>query len=115
MKLFKALFYIVYIPSIVIVLLISINLYDALDLFKDWGWFKYFSDLPVLGRKLLYTLCALMTLELIVENIYTNRIARQLKDTKAEVKKLEGQLYDKAQEEVTKGGFEELQLDEISK
>ena len=114
MKLFKVIIYLIYVPSIVLVLMISINLYEALDLFKDWGWFKYFSDLPVLGRKLLYALCGLMTLELIIENIYVIKVSKQLRTAKEEIKKLEEGFYEKAQEEVSKEGFSELRLVDLS-
>ncbi len=115
MKTLKILFYIVYISSILLVLVISINLYEALDLFKDWGWFKYFSDLPVLGRNLLYGLSALMTLELIFENLYLKNVRKELKAANQQIKDLEEKLYEKAQEEVTKDGFTELRLDDLSK
>ncbi len=114
MRTARIFFYVIYVASIIAVLLISINLYDALDVFRDWGWYKYFSDLPVLGRKLLYILCFLMTAEIIVENVYFAQERKKLKEAQQEIKKLEGLLYDKAQEELTEDGFVELKWDDLT-
>ncbi|MDH5610535.1 MAG: hypothetical protein OEY56_13740, partial [Cyclobacteriaceae bacterium] len=70
----KYVFYPIYVIVIFLVLLISFNIYDALDLFKQWGWFEYFSDLPYLGRDLLIFLCGLMIVELVIENVHIIKV-----------------------------------------
>ncbi len=114
MKTLRIAFYIIYIPTIVLTLIMAINLYDALDLFKMWGWFNYFSDLPVLGRKLIYLLCGLMTLSIVIETLVHLQARKDIKEAKATIKRLEERLYDRAQQETTDDGFVELDLDEIS-
>ena len=79
MRKFKSVFYPIYILTIVLVVIMSFNIYESLELLREWGWFKYFSDLPFIGRNLLLFLCGLMAIELAVENvaIFTWRRSRK--------------------------------------
>lgn len=112
MKIFKFIFYPIYLAVIILVVLTAINLFEALELFKAWGWFNYFSDLPILGRKLLYGLCVLMVFELIIENLHLRKMKKASNKAQEEIHDLKEKLYDKAQVELTKSGFTELEGDE---
>ena len=74
MKKFKRIFYPIYLVVIVLVLIVSFNIYEALELFKIWGWFRYFSDLPYMGRDLMIFLCSLMLVEIVAENLHIARL-----------------------------------------
>ena len=69
MKKIKLIFYPIYLLTIIAVLLLSADIYTSLDLMQQWGWFRYFSDLPLLGRNLLLFLCGLMVVELAIQYI----------------------------------------------
>lgn len=97
MKKFKQIFYPTYLVVIVLVLIISFNIYDALELFKVWGWFKYFSDLPYMGRDLLIFLCALMLVEIIAENVHIARLKAKNDEQENSIIDLKAKLYDKSQ------------------
>ena len=107
MKRFKTFFYPIYIVVIVLVLLIALNIYDALELFKRWGWFKYFSDLPFMARDLLVFLAALMSIELIIENISIFGSRGKHRSLEQEIIELKAKLYDKSQEEQEEDAGEE--------
>ncbi len=98
MKKFKTFFYPIYLVVIVLVLLIAFNIYDSLELFKRWGWYKYFSDLPIMGRNLLVFLCFLMFLELVIENLSLLSLRSKKKSQEKEIESLKAKLYDKIQE-----------------
>ena len=89
MKIFKAVFYALYFTVIVLVLILSFNMVEALELFKEWGWFRYFSDLPILGRNLLIFLCVMMISELLVENLDLKYGKKKLRESAHEIKDLE--------------------------
>lgn len=112
MKRFKYIFYPIYLVITVATLWVAFDIFHALEIFQSWGWFKYFSELPGLGRNLLWTLCGLMIIEFVVENIQLRTNKKQLKAAKEEIKDLQDKLYDKAQEELTKSGFTELEIDD---
>lgn len=112
MKTFKLIFYPIYILITLTVIWISFDMYHALEIFQSWGWFKYFSELPGLGKNLLLVLSALLVVELIVENLHLKSNKKQLRHSQAEIKDLQNKLYEKAQEELTKGGFTELEIDD---
>ncbi len=112
MKTFKLIFYPIYILITLVVIWISFDMYHALEIFQSWGWFKYFSELPGLGKNLLLVLSALLVVELIVENLHLKANKKQLKRSLEENKDLQNRLYEKAQEELTKGGFTELEIDD---
>lgn len=99
MKRFKTIFYTIYLITIFLVLLISYNIYESLELFKKIGWYKYFSDLPYLGRNLLYYLTALMVLEIIVENISLFGKRKKISSMKKEIIELKSRLFDQAENE----------------
>ena len=105
MKKFKRIFYPIYLIVIVLVLIVSFNIYESLELFKIWGWFKYFSDLPYMGRDLMIFLCALMLVELVAENIHIARLKARADEKDQKVIDLKAKLYDKAE-------GEEMDLDE---
>ena len=67
MKKFKLIFYPIYLLTIVAVLVLSADTYTSLDVMQQWGWYRYFSDLPLMGRNLLIFLCALMVVELVIQ------------------------------------------------
>lgn len=67
MKKFKLIFYPIYVLTIIAVLLLSADIYTSLDLMQQWGWYRYFSDLPLMGRNLLVFLCVLMLTELVIQ------------------------------------------------
>ncbi|MFT4738830.1 MAG: hypothetical protein ACI92W_002954 [Paraglaciecola sp.] len=67
MKKIKLIFYPIYVLTIAAVLLLSADIYASLDVMQQWGWYKYFSDLPLLGRNLLLFLCSMMVLELVIQ------------------------------------------------
>lgn len=67
MKKFKLIFYPIYLLTIVAVLVLSADIYTSLDVMQQWGWYRYFSDLPLMGRNLLIFLCALMVVELVIQ------------------------------------------------
>jgi cell division protein FtsL len=98
MKKFKQIFYPIYLVVILLVLIMTFNIYDALELFKVWGWFKYFSDLPYMARNLLVFLCLLMVVELIAENIHLVRSRSRVKELENTIKDLKVKLYDKSLE-----------------
>ena len=99
MKKFKTFFYPIYILVIIMVLMISFNIYDSLELFKRWGWFKYFSDLPFMIRNLMVFLTFLMAVELVIENISLIKTYSRNKSLEREVTDLKAKLFDKGQEE----------------
>lgn len=107
MKKFKTFFYPIYLVVIVLVLLISFNIYEALELFKTWGWFKYFSDLPYMGRNLMVFLTILMAIELVAENIHLMKWRGRISGLQKEVTELKAKLYDKSQQEAQLPAFEE--------
>ena len=99
MKKFKIFFYPLYIFVIILVLMISFNIYDSLELFKRWGWFKYFSDLPFMIRNLMVFLTILMAVELVIENISLMKTRSRNKLLEGEVTDLKARLYDKKQDD----------------
>lgn len=76
MKKFKLIFYPIYLLTIIAVLLISADIYTSLDLMQQWGWFRYFSDLPLMGRNLLLFLSGMMLVELIIQYITASRVQK---------------------------------------
>ncbi len=109
MKRFKTFFYPVYIITIIFVLMMAFNIYDTLELFKRWGWFKYFSDLPFMVRDMMVFLTLLMSIELILENfaIFNNR--GKVKKLEKEIVALKAKLYDQSQDEAEEE-TEELEI-----
>lgn len=117
MRKFKRIFYPIYLVVIVLVLVISFNIYEALELFKVWGWFKYFSDLPYMGRDLMIFLCVLMLVEIVAENFQIADLKSKKTSLEQQVTELKAKLYDKSQgaviepeepeEEKEEWGFEE--------
>ncbi len=99
MKKFKTFFYPIYVIVIIMVLMISFNIYDSLELFKRWGWFKYFSDLPFMIRNLMVFLTFLMAIEIVIENISLLQTRSRNRSLEREVVDLKAKLYDKAQGE----------------
>ncbi|MFT4736611.1 MAG: hypothetical protein ACI8QD_000010 [Cyclobacteriaceae bacterium] len=99
MKKFKQTFYPIYLIVIVLVLVIAFNIYEALELFKTWGWFRYFSDLPYMGRDLMVFLCLLMGVELIAENFHLANLRAKNGELEQKVIDLKAKLYDKSQGE----------------
>lgn len=110
MKKFKRIFYPIYLIVIVLVLIVSFNIYEALELFKIWGWFKYFSDLPYMGRDLMIFLCALMLVELVAENVHIARLKAKTDEKDQKILNLKAKLYDKAEDEESE--IEEDEIDE---
>jgi hypothetical protein len=117
MKRFKTIFYTIYIITIFLVLLISYNIYESLELFKKIGWYKYFSDLPFIGRNLLYYLSGLMVLEIIVENISLFGKKRKISSLKREIMELKSRRFDKSEsdQEIKKENEEDQFLNENDK
>jgi hypothetical protein len=107
MKKFKRIFYPIYLVVIVLVLIIAFNIYDALELFKQWGWFKYFSDLPYMGRDLMIFLCLLMLVELVAENFHIADLKSKRKELEQKITELKAKLYDKSQGEIIEPEEEE--------
>ena len=105
MKKFKRIFYPIYLVIIALVLIISFNIYEALELFKIWAWFKYFSDLPYMGRDLMIFLCLLMIIELVAENIHIARMKARANENDQNIIDLKAKLYDKSE-------GQEIDLDE---
>ncbi len=68
MKKVKFVFYPIYLLSIAFVLAISFDITGTLEYMMKIGVFKYFSDLPFLGRNLLLFLSALMAVEFVINN-----------------------------------------------
>jgi len=68
MRKFKLVFYPIYILTILFVLIISFDIMGTLEVMMKIGVFKYFSDLPYLGRNMLLFLSGLMLVELVVAN-----------------------------------------------
>lgn len=99
MKKFKRIFYPIYLIVIILVLIVSFNIYESLELFKIWGWFKYFSDLPYMGRDLLVFLCVLMMVELVAENVHIARLKARADERDQKITDLKAKLYDKAEGE----------------
>jgi uncharacterized protein YqgQ len=99
MKRIKRIFYPIYFVVVFIVLMISFNIYDSLELFKEWGWFRYFSDLPYMVRDLMVFLCVLMMVELVLENIHLSSKKSKISDLEQEVLNLKAKLYDKKENE----------------
>lgn len=99
MKKFKRIFYPIYLVVIVLVLIISFNIYEALELFKVWGWFKYFSDLPYMGRDLMIFLCVLMIVEIVAENYQIQGQKGKIRSLEDKVMELKAKLYDKSEGE----------------
>lgn len=98
MRKFKSIFYPIYVVVIILVLLMAFNIYEALELFKRWGWYKYFSDLPFMGRNLLVFLCALMITEFIIENMTVFSRRARLKKLENEIIGLKAKLFDQDHE-----------------
>ena len=96
MRLFKTIFYPLYILVIIFVLMMAFNIYDTLELFKRWGWFKYFSDLPFMARNMMVFLTLLMAVEIVTENIALLKNSGKTKKLEREVTELKAKLYDKA-------------------
>jgi hypothetical protein len=67
MKKLKLIFYPIYLLTIIAVVVLSADIYTSLDVMQQWGWYRYFSDLPLLGRNLLLFMVALMVIELIIQ------------------------------------------------
>lgn len=96
MKKFKTFFYPLYIIVVILVLLVSLNIFESLELFKKWGFFKYFSDLPYMARDLLVFLSLLMVVELISENVHLLSLRGRVSKLEEEVLKLKAKLYDQS-------------------
>jgi hypothetical protein len=77
MKTFKRIFYPLYIVTIILVAIVSFDIMESLTVLQSWGFWKYFNDLPFIGRNLILFLSLLMVVELVIENI----VIRQLKRT----------------------------------
>jgi uncharacterized protein YqgQ len=114
MKKFKQIFYPTYLIVVVLVLIIAFNIYDALELFKQWGWFKYFSDLPYMGRDLMVFLCVLMLAEIVAENYHIATLKARRKEQDQLITELKAKLYDKAEDAASKP-IEEEKIDEEEK
>lgn len=99
MKKFKSIFYPLYLVVVILVLTISFNIFESLELFKKWGLFKYFSDLPYMARDLLIFLTALMVIELIAENIHLRSIKGKISKYEEEIRTLKAKLYDQDDQE----------------
>lgn len=99
MKKFKQIFYPIYILAVIFVLLVSFNIYDSLELFKKWGWFRYFSDLPYMVRDLMVFLSLLMVVELVLENIQMIRLKGKISEMEDEITRLKARLFDKSEEQ----------------
>lgn len=112
MKIFKLIFYPIYIVITLVTLWVAFDMFEALEILKAWGWFKYFSELPILGRNLLWVLGTLLIIEFVIENLHLKKDRKRLKAAEGEIKDLQDRLYEKAQEELTKGGFTELEIDD---
>ena len=76
MRKFKMVFYPIYILTIILVVVMSFNISEALHLLQQWGWFKYFSDLPVMGRNLLLFMSSLMAIELLIQRAQIFRLKK---------------------------------------
>jgi len=94
MKTFKLIFYPIYILITLSAIWIAIDIYHALEIFQSWGWFKYFSELPGLGRNILLILSALLVVELIIENLHLKTSKKQLKNSQKENIDLQNRLYE---------------------
>lgn len=57
-------------------------------------------------------LSALLVIELVIENLHLKANRKQLISSQEEIKDLQERLYEKAQEELAKGGFTELEVDD---
>ncbi len=79
MKKFRAIFYPIYLLTIIAVIVLSININESLMLLKEMGWVRYFSDLPYYGRNLLLFLSGLMLVEFVVNNIQIIRLKKSIK------------------------------------
>ena len=99
MKKFKRIFYPIYLVVITFVLIISFNIYDSLELFKQWGWFRYFSDLPFMVRDLLVFMCLLMVVELVSENVHLISSKGKIANLEKEIMHLKARLYDQKEHE----------------
>ena len=111
MKKFKKIFYPIYLVVIVLVLIIAFNIYEALELFKQWGWFKYFSDLPYMGRDLMVFLCLLMLIELVAENFHIADLKSKNGALEQKITELKAKLYDKSQGETIVPEDEEVEVE----
>jgi hypothetical protein len=52
---------------------------ESLEVLQKMGIYRYFSDLPYLGRNLVLFLCGLMIVELIVENVQLRIVRNKMK------------------------------------
>ena len=108
----KILFSAIYVIVMIFILVVAVDFYGALKVFQEWGWFKYPSEIPKLGRKLLYFISALMAAHIILDFVYyrSQRIHRA--KAQNEIAELKNKLYEKAQEETTQLGVAELDSDD---
>lgn len=101
MKKFRYIFYAVYLITAVLVIFMSIYIYESLDLFKKIGWYKYFSDLPILVRNLLFFISFLMLIEFVFGGIL--RLMQRSKITRLnkEIVSLKARLFDDQEKMIT--------------
>ncbi|MFY0688111.1 MAG: hypothetical protein JXQ90_13150 [Cyclobacteriaceae bacterium] len=114
MKKFKTIFYIIYLVTVAVIVVMSINIYESLEVLKQWGWYKYFTDLPFIGRNLLLVLCTLMIIEMILENIALFRMRSQIGQKEKEITELKAKLYDLTNEPVPEAEEDEDSEEEES-
>lgn len=94
MKKFKYIFYAVYLITAVLVIFMSIYIYESLDLFKKIGWYKYFSDLPIMVRNLLFYISFLMLIEFVFGGILRLMQKRKIARLNKEIVSLKARLFD---------------------
>jgi len=112
MKKFKMFFYAVYLISAILVIFMSFNIYESLELFKKIGWYKYFSDLPILVRNLLFFLSTLMLLGFTLAGIFSLMQRRKVSKLEKEIISLKARLFDQSQEKIAEKNTASKQDDE---
>jgi hypothetical protein len=100
MRKFKLFFYPIYLIVVGLVLAMSLNIFHTLELFKQWGLFKYFSDLPYMARDLLVFMCTLMLIEIVIENFQLFSLRNRVSKLENDVLNLKAKLYDKSVEQI---------------
>ncbi len=94
MKNFKKIYYIIYILFTVFLFYLAYDLVNVLDTLKKWGWYTYFSELPKMGSRFIYTVMFLLVFELLYENYHHIKSRSKIKSLEKEVTAIKAKLYD---------------------
>jgi hypothetical protein len=79
MKKLKYIFYPVYLLTILMLIVLSVDIQESILFLQKVGLIRYFSDIPMLGRNLLIFLAAMMSIELLLQGWSSGTMRKLLK------------------------------------